>query len=231
MTRQPCVFLACLFAIVCATSLYGQNSLRNKAYMVELQPDASISVAGPGGAVRVFRPDFTVLYRADDPDYGYGKAPENFVIMVPEWKTPTNKKTTDIFQLAPAINLSAAKGSVIDGSIHWSFPEQSGFTLSAVVGLPEADGEPQISFTLTTTAAGYYSVGYCGAPKSAPSGVDALWLPPAWQEKRFPANSVMASENICSMPTAMLETGGITCRDEAAPDCRPFLMPTLANPR
>jgi hypothetical protein len=231
MTRAPCFLLTCLWVAACATSLCGQTSLQNKTYTVELQADASIKVTGAGGAVRVFRPDFTVLYRSDNPSYGHGAAPENFYIRVPEWKTPTNQKTTDVFQVAPAVNLNAAKGSMDDGAIRWSFPEQSGFTLSAAVGLPEPDGEPRISFTLTPAAAGYYSVGYYGAPKSAPSEVDALWLPPAWQEKRFPANPVMASENICAMPTAMLEAGGVTCGVVADPECLPFRMPTLANAR
>lgn len=231
MTRHPRFFLTCLFAVVCATNLHGQNSIQNRAYTVELQPDSSIRVTGTGGAVRVFRPDFTVLYRPDNPYYGYGKAPENFYIRVPEWETPTSEKTTDIFQVAPAVNLSASKGSVTDGTIRWSFPEQGGFALSAVVALPEADGEPQISYTFMSKAGGHYSVCYCGAPKSAPSEVDALWLPPAWQGKRFPANSVMASENICAMPAAMLETGGITCGVVADPGCLPFRLPTLADAR
>src|SRR5690606_42007117 len=56
-----------------------------------------------------------------------------------------------------------------------------------------------IRYLLTARKAGWYSAGYTGAPETRSSELNELWQPLIWQERRFPSESFLSAEYMCSL--------------------------------
>ena len=121
-------------------------------------------------------------------------------------KGDTQARTADVFAAAPATRVSATKASLEGRAVRFELPDTSDFRLSATVSLPAGDAEPVLSFTLEPKIAGYFSVGYVGAPACAPDEAAEFWQPFLWQQKRFPPASFITPAFECPVPATLVRT-------------------------
>lgn len=205
--------------------------LENASYRVELEPNGTIVVGVRGSlAGRRFAPTFTILAAEQDPDLAF-QVSKAEAYVVPSWKSRQGERTMDLFQAAARIeNVTASSGVLRDGAIRWTFPATKAGRLEAELSLP-ATGDPQIAFRFTPLAEGWYSVGYTGAPEIAPVDVQWLWQPLVWQERRFPAQSFLSIERMCSLPATIVSSGGVSVAVAADSDELPFRIPTFGDSR
>ncbi|HRJ72676.1 MAG TPA: hypothetical protein PLS03_10650, partial [Terrimicrobiaceae bacterium] len=105
----------------------------------------------------------------------------------------------------------------------WEFAPHPGFTFAAEVALPEGTGTPRLTFTFTPAEAGWYSVGYVGAPEARLAEVREIWQPLIWQEKRFPEESVLTPAGYCTLPATFAVRGTTSVGVAADPSEMPFL--------
>ena len=203
--------------------------LANQMYQVQLETNNSIVVTGPGAVQQTFQPVFNVMCQANNPQITTIQGPDPCPIHVPQWTEDNGATTTSYLQVAPLVSVSATNASITSSNITWTFAQQSSFSLAAQLAFLETNGEPSISFTLTPLQAGYFSVGYAGAPALALSAIDALWQPLGWQEMRFPSASVLSMEQMCPLPATLVTVGNMTFGLVADPSVIPFRLPTLAN--
>lgn len=209
-------------------------TLTNQAYQVQLLEDGSVRISAEGSSPQTFRPTFTVFYRADDPKVRRRQV--DMWYQVPEWLAvvPAGQKaarTANYFQAAEPVRITADRATVRDGRITWEVASPTRWALSAELTLPPGKAEPQMTLVLKTVEAGWYSVGYTGAPEHALADVDALLQPRIWQEKRLPADCYLSDEGLCSLPATLVEAQGTTVGVVADPAEVPFRLPTLQNSR
>jgi hypothetical protein len=122
----------------------------------------------------------------------------------------TSFRTSDLFQAAPFVMVTA--NAVRQEGDRWiyTFPQGPDFTLRAELSLPDAGAPPVLRYELTPETDGYFSVGYLGAPAHALDGVDEIWQPLVWQEKRFPSTSYMTLAFRTTVPSAFVTRQGTT---------------------
>ena len=133
---------------------------------------------------------------------------------MPSWKSREGQRTTDLFQAAARIEtVTATSGALRDGIIRWTFPAITTGRLEAELKL-SATGDPQT-----------------GAPEVPPGDVQWLWQPLVWQERRFPAQSFLSIERMCSLPATIVSSGGASIAVAADSDEIPFRIPSFADSR
>lgn len=233
-------WLACWLACAALWApAHGQNGraplLDNESYQVRLLDDASLELTSKKAAsvgVQKFAPRFTVMRRDDDPALS-NKLDQGVMFKVPMWKhVRGGKDTPNFYEAANATVITADKGELKDGKIIWTFaPRQTEFALEAEVSLPAGRGEPRIRFRFSTRRAGYYSVGYTGAPETPASEIASVWQPLVWQERRFPSQSYLSMEHMCPLPAVLVERAGVTVGVVADPREAPFRLPGFDNSR
>lgn len=144
----------------------------------------------------------------------------------------TQARTADVFAAAPATRVSATRAALTGTEVRFEFAEHADFRLRAAVTLPAGDAEPVLSFTLEPKTAGYFSVGYVGAPACRDAEADEIWQPFIWTEKRFPQASFVTAAFQCPVPATLVRRGGTTLGVAADMDEFPFEpLPLLANSR
>src|SRR5690606_38597027 len=78
--------------------------------------------------------------------------------------------------------------------------------------------------------AGYFSVGYTGAPEFDPTSLAEIWQPLIWQEKRFPDYPYVTTAHMSTLPTTLSNDGVNSIGVMAAPEYLPFdPLPLLDN--
>ena len=134
----------------------------------------------------------------------------------------TSFRTSDLFQAAPHVSVTAE--SVRQEGDRWlfSFPENPGFTLRAELSLPDPSAPPVLRYELTPKMDGFFSVGYLGAPAHALDEVDEIWQPLVWQEKRFPGHSNMTLAFRATVPSTFVTKAGNTIGIVVDPSEFPF---------
>ena len=114
----------------------------------------------------------------------------------------------DLFATDTHVETIRADGAALtNGTVRWHFPEHQAGNLRAELTLPQS-GDPRIRFWFTPKADGWYSIGFTGAPAVQPANIEALWQPLIWQERRFPRLSFLSVERMCSLPAAIISSGG-----------------------
>jgi hypothetical protein len=137
----------------------------------------------------------------------------------------------DLFQAdAERDTLRADSASIVNGAVRWHFPDRPSGKLEAELTLAAA-GDPSIQFRFTPKSNGWYSIGFTGAPAVAPAKVEWLWQPLIWQERRFPRLSFLSVERMCSLPAAIVSSGGGTVALAADPQEVPFRIPSFEGSR
>ncbi|WP_149193311.1 hypothetical protein [Luteimonas suaedae] len=120
-------------------------------------------------------------------------------------------RTADVFAAAPRTCVEAdGVRPTPDGGHRWTFPEQAGFAIEAVLS-PGGDGRalpPALRYTLRAKQPGFYSVAYMGAPSHAPDDADAFFQPLVWTEKRFPDRSYLTLAFRATLPSTLVEHAG-----------------------
>lgn len=247
--KQMCTFSVkgvCLTWLVCWLALAasfvparGQNtrdsSLHNESYQVRLLDDASLEITPKRAAsvrAQKFAPRFTVMRRDDDPTLR-STLDRSVMFKVPIWKRVRDgKDTSNFFEAANAVVVTATKGEIRAGKIVWMFtPPQTDFNLEAEVRLPNGRGEPRVTFRFTPRRAGFYSVGYTGAPETPAAEIASVWQPLVWQERRFPSQPYLSMEHMCPLPAVLVERAGATVGVVADPQEAPFRLPGFDNAR
>lgn len=91
---------------------------------------------------------------------------------------------------------------------------------------------PLLSFEFTPSRAGYYSIGYTGAPVCDRGEVAEVWQPLIWQERRVPSMPYMTLAYRCPVPTTLVTRDGVTVGVVADAAEFPFdPLPTMSNSR
>ena len=242
-----------------AAGMGGVQILQNSDCKVSIFNQTDLQITLNDGTTRIFKPEFMVFCTTENPqkklrrgDVGtnHGQTPP---YNVPTWGREALKKidpnvhvmdgfnpeidrdieqgrTANYFLAASNTTVKAQEAVLKDGVIKWIFPDASGFSLLATVKLPEKKGLPELSFSFVPKKAGYYSVGYTGAPGIAPAEMDEMWQPMIWQEKRFPNLPYLSESFQCPLPTTLVTYQGVTVGILADPSAIPFLpLPNKDN--
>lgn len=141
-------------------------------------------------------------------------------------------RTADYFRAAARMVVEAERTVRKGNTIEWIFPADERFTLSAVVAPSDkCGGMPRLTFRFTPKTAGWYSVGYTGAPEYTPEECDEFWQPHIWQEKRFPNRPFLSEAFRASVPGTMVTRRGVTVCVAADPRYIPYetTPPNSAN--
>lgn len=220
-----------LCALQLAATPAQKSALANSVYSIALRNGGAAEIRA-GRHSAVFEPRFTILHRTDDPQLNSKVKATEANFGVPAWKSAGDgSPTPDLFQAGAAEEV-AGTGAYLSGEkIAWTFQETHDASLRAELTLPGPLADPLLTFRFTPRNAGWYSVGYTGAPRSDPARVEALWQPLVWQERRFPARSYFSAEFMCPLPAALVTRDGGTVGVVADPSETPFRIPTLTNSR
>ncbi len=227
-----------LLFIVLLISLPGRSqSLKdNDLYQAALNKDGSVTLRlKTVSKTYVIQPRFTVMQREDDPKSGTINAHrlvKDFrgVVTVPTWKLRVSEdRTPDFFLSAKPITLNASSAEITGDRIAWTFPPHPDFKLEATFYLPIGAKEPVMQYVFTPTRPAWYSVGFTGMPEMDAKEADAIWQPHVWQEKRFPQLSFLSPQDMCSLPSTMIEKDGVTAGVVAEPADFPYELPSLGQ--
>ncbi|MPY88743.1 MAG: hypothetical protein GEU99_12545 [Luteitalea sp.] len=217
-------------------------STKPSAYGIRALPDRSVDVTR-GSMTERFRPHFTVIRAEADPEMGMTQAfsdprqrkqmtdPEAYPL--PSWQKPGSEERTDVlFEAGTVTTVEAeAASETPSGAIQWTFPKRSDFELQATIE-PAGDGkEPILSFRFTPQRAGWYTIGYTGAPETDPATADGFWQPLVWQEKRFPRAPLLTAEFMTILPATLVSRGGATLGLATDPKESPYRLPNIDNSR
>lgn len=206
-----------------------------------------------------FSPQFTILYNAADPGMALKPANIKQVpYNVLTWKVTDPAKadykaakiseatagdgfddkilrakqearTANLFHAGELTDLHAERLVQQQDTIRWIFPSHKLGRLEAYV-ITNINQYPQLYFRFTPLQAGWFSVGYTGAPSLPLVNAIAIWQPMIWQEKRFPDQPYLTPSYLSPLPVTMVYDGVNTIGVMGAPAEIPFdPLPVLAN--
>ncbi|WP_127124877.1 hypothetical protein [Pseudoflavitalea rhizosphaerae] len=207
-----------------------------------------------------FAPTFTVLYNATDPGMALKPAGLKKVeYNVLTWKvtdssrndfkqkkigaamagdgfddrilrTKAEWRTANIFNAGEKTIVKATSARNGKDTVHFSFPSSGKFLLTAY--LLKTGPYPSLHFSIKPLQAGYYSVGYTGAPSVTEEQAKGIWQPLIWQEKRVPDAAYCTPAFMATLPTTFVYDGTNTVGVVATSKEVPFQpLPTLTNSR
>lgn len=233
----------------------------NTNAQVSIPAGSTDIVIRSGTASYTFRPAFTVLYNATDPGMALKPAGLKKVeYNVLTWKVSDSSRndfkqkkigaamagdgfddkilrskaewrTANIFNAGERTEIIATGTRKTGDTIFFTFPAAERFVLNAYL-LTKGASYPSLHFSIIPSQPGYYSVGYTGAPLTAPEKADAIWQPLIWQEKRIPDAAYCTPAFMATLPTTFVYDGRNTIGVLAAPAELPFQpLPTLTNSR
>ncbi|MCX6968102.1 MAG: hypothetical protein NTZ46_10080 [Verrucomicrobia bacterium] len=137
--------------------------------------------------------------------------------------------TTRPFTVGSPIVMKPVRTTVAANRIHWEYPVEPGFTLSAELVLPVGKGDPHLTFTLIPKLDGYYSVAFTGAP-DAPL-TKTLLVPQECESRGHKLFDYVVTESDLRLPRAHVATAEGNIALAADPrECR-FRLPTIADSR
>lgn len=227
-------FVLLAFLVGFTPPLFAQNKsgLENDLYKILVQSDGSAEIVlKKTAAMQIFTPTFSVLFRDDKPVV---KTPVDKTLgyRANVWNLPPSKVwSANYLEAGSSIAVKASGSTIKQNKLEWKFPAHAQFDLVASLELPAGNGEPKIRFELKVKKEGWYSVGYTGAPEIKQSQFDEVWQPFIWQEKRFPYKPFLSTENMCALPSVLVNVKQHTIGVIADPSEVPFRFPTLENSR
>ncbi|QEC45964.1 hypothetical protein FSB84_16375 [Pseudobacter ginsenosidimutans] len=207
-----------------------------------------------------FSPAFTVLYNATDPGMALKPAGLKKVeYNVLTWKVTDSSKndfrqkkigaamagdgfddrilrtksewrTANIFNAGEKIIVKATSARNGIDTVHFSFPPSDKFFLTAY--LLKKGPYPSLHFSIRPLQAGYYSIGYTGAPSLSEEQAKGIWQPLIWQEKRIPDAAYCTPAFMATLPSTFVYDGTNTVGVLATSKEIPFQpLPALPNSR
>ncbi|ALJ06736.1 hypothetical protein APS56_04790 [Pseudalgibacter alginicilyticus] len=208
-----------------------------------------------------FTTEFTIIYTDSDPNIAARPGGiDNVSYNVITWETPngmqgdlkevkrndsqggdgfddrildatTKERTPIIYNAGENMVIKAQSLEQVGDTIHLTFPENEKFSLEAYVDV-SAKPFPKLSYSFIPKIAGYFSIGYTGAPKLNIDETEEIWQPLIWQEKRFPEKPFMTLAYRTPIPTTLVHDGKNTIGVLAASEEFPFNpLPLLENSR
>jgi hypothetical protein len=196
------VLLICLLSSVAARAA----TISNLVYRVDSTSSNSVVVTEVAtGATATFHPNFRIMYSATSPGYQmYDVDVKVTEYGVAGFYPNLWNSDPDFFNAAGTnYTLSASTNLLETNTLRWVFTGTNGIGLDARISVPAGSGAPLLGFTLTTASAGYYTVGYVGAPERTTSQVDWMWQPVLWTGKRYPSTSYLTAETQCTLPAVI----------------------------
>lgn len=225
-----------LILVVLIGFLSRAQQIENSLYQAVLNNDGSVTLQMKGiSKPCLVEAKFHIMYCEADPktdNVNAHRLIKGFkgVVTIPTWNEEgSNERTADFFKAAKSIIVTASSGRLQDKQVVWTFPVSSNYTLQASFSLPEGAGEPSVTYTFSPKKAAWYSVGFAGMPQLDASDADAIWQPFIWQEKRFPQQSFLSAEDMCSLPSVMVENDGVTLGVVAEPTHFPYELPSASQ--
>lgn len=177
---------------------------------------------------RIFSPTFQVVYRSAKPNLSLAEISEDF-----NYKTVAYNGDTDLFSAnAGSFTLCVPESVVIQkDTLVISYQTSDKYIFKAKIFLPQGNEEPVVISDLQNLVAGYFSVGYYGAPEQNIDGVKELFQPLPFIGKRAPQKSYLTPAFLATLPGTFLTVGNITYGVYADPVEFPFapLPCTLAR--
>jgi hypothetical protein len=208
-----------------------------------------------------FSPSFTILFNESDPDMALKPLNlPNLAYNVLTWKVadsskadfvPKNitsdvagdgfddrilrrkveRRTANIYHAGEEIKISAESSRESGDTVHYTFPANPRFVLNAYI-IKSKKPYPELSFKLTPSVPGFFSVGYTGAPVISKNSAAEIWQPLIWQEKRIPQDAYLTPSFMATLPTTFVNDGINTVGVLAASKEIPFQpLPLLTNSR
>lgn len=205
-----------------------------------------------------FQSRLTILYRNDNPELAmnYSGVPDNSGgYSVPTWKRFVGKtadlpeaianqnmrgdgfedkipaatgRTASPYNASLVISVQPTSSRQQGDTVFLSFSPQEIGLISAYIVLQSP--YPLLHFQFKAGKAGWYSIGYSGAPEYTANELTEFWQPLIWQEKRFPNKSYITPSFLAPLPTTLLYDGSNSIGVVAAPSQYPFApMPLLSN--
>lgn len=205
--------------------------------------------------------DFTVLYRPDDPKMALRPAGiKDVAYNVATWRAfdparadlaaskrdaatqgdgfddrildaSAESRAADYFNAGEPVAMKPARVRREGDRLIATYPADPRFTLTAEVDLA-AKPYPLLRWHLEAQQAGYFSVGYTGAPHVAAGEASEIWQPLIWQEKRLPDRPYLTLAYRATLPTAMVREGDTAFAAIAHPGEFPFQpLPLAENSR
>ncbi len=141
-------------------------------------------------------------------------------------------RTPDLFAAGRNHPLRGTTAESGPGRIGWRFPSSAPLDLQAELTLPADRSAPQLRITATARSAGWFSVGYVGAPETPAAAIEELWQPLIWNERRLPELPYLEAGYRCPLPTTLVTQAGTTVGVLADPAEYAFQpLPNFANSR
>jgi hypothetical protein len=144
-------FLFCISCSIFKSGARAQGNhsdrvLKNGSYIISVLKDGTVALKNKDGANASFRPDFTVLYRFDDPGLSQlMDSTSDFI--VPCWKGLRVPDRTPVqYDASEQVQIKASLFQIKNNTITWIFPSQPLFGLTATLILPQGMQEPKLSF-------------------------------------------------------------------------------------
>ena len=218
-------YLATSCAVAVSITALAAADLQNDCYQLSLVTNGVVQVAVTNLSAKILRPEFTVQFRSAKPTFRYAEWP------YPLWSlygSTNGDLTTDPFLTGAKTVLHASQAQVSGTNLVWTFPPQTGFSLSAQVSLGTGTVDPVITYTFTSRTSGWFTVAYTGAPEFPPSQIDDVPQPatqnsgvPGYQ---FPDSPGLKQEHLCQLPAVMLSSAGENFALIVDPDSMPWRL-------
>jgi hypothetical protein len=179
--------------------------------------------------VRTFNPSFNVVYKSAKPSIAMADISQDF-----NYGTVSFGGSNDLFSAnAGGFTVRGTPTSITvnNGIISLVYQDNASYSLTAKIYLPTGNEEPVIESSLKALVAGYFSVGYYGAPELDRTEIKELFQPLPFTGLRVPASSYLTPAFLSTLPGTFLTIGSITYGVFADPSEFPFspLPVTLAR--
>jgi hypothetical protein len=199
--------------------------LQNQGYRLEVSADViRVSRLGAPAPVRNIRPELTLQFTAEDPQYQGGS--------VAGWKPDGQTDVRNFWQVGSPVVLQAnALRTNHPASVELDFPSTPAGQLTLTVSLAGGMSPPAFSWRFTAAKAGWFSVGFTGLAPQDPAHLDFLYQPLIWSWKRFPETPGLTPESFATTALTFVNAAGLT--EGLAPDVAeiPYRFATFENSR
>lgn len=221
-------FTAILVVIVLMSSYAIAQTMETPFWKATVQKGGQIELMGKTEAVSLtLQPQFSLLYRADDPGLQLHMNNKLASRMIAYKRTDGRGMTYDLFRAIEPTAFVVKTTQVVGNEVQWTFAPSATGTLRASLSLTERF--PVVRWQFRATRDGYMAVAFAPFAPVPVAQVASLWQPLIWQERRMPDSSYVSAEFMCPLPMTLAGQNGLSRGVSAHPSEVPFRMPTMDN--
>lgn len=216
-------FIGILLCLIPSFVLGKTISFKNDKYTVVINQKGGFNITNNATKAETnFNGDFAVNYTDKNPKVSFEPIIINGDIDNILYRTLAWNKEKNLFNVGN-INVQQVQKVVLQkNKVVLQYAKTAFGNLSATLELPIGNTEPLLTFEYRPIITGYFSIGYCGAPAKQINEVEEIWQPLIWTQKRFPGNSYLTPDYLCSMPLSALKSDGVTYGVIVDPTSFPF---------